>query len=423
MKSISTFASGSLLLVAALTLGADTEQIRALAEKGSQGIPEIAKYLSSPEVPVRVEAVKSIVSIGTQHSLAPLVRALEDPDPEVQIRATDGLVNFYLPEYVNNSMSTSVKRSGGTVSGKLKEPSGQAVPSYITVRPEIVGGITQVAAGSVSRDAKANAVRALGVLRGKAGLPALEQNLRSKDSTLIYESLIAMQMIGDVSAGPGVVFLLRDLDDKVQATAIETAGLLRVKDALPILKGIVESPRTENVRRSALSAMAMIPEPANREMFRRYLSDKDEKLRAAAAEGLGRLKNPADRPAVMQAYQEERKAGAKLSMAFGTAALGNLDSSAAGPIGYLVSQLDSRSWVGVAQPLLLELARDSGVIESLYPFLSSGKRNQKIALARILAECGDKKSIGMLEPLVRDPDAEVADASLRALRVLKARLP
>ena len=46
---------------------------------------------------VRLEAVKAIVDIGTQRSLDPLIKACGDNDPEIQIRATDGLVNFYVP--------------------------------------------------------------------------------------------------------------------------------------------------------------------------------------------------------------------------------------------------------------------------------------------------------------------------------------
>ena len=61
---------------------------------GSESIPKIAPYLSDPELDVRLEAVKAIVDIGTERSLDPLIKATHDNDPEIQIRATDGLVNF-----------------------------------------------------------------------------------------------------------------------------------------------------------------------------------------------------------------------------------------------------------------------------------------------------------------------------------------
>ena len=49
---------------------------KALGEQGSAAIPALRKLLKDPEVKVRREAVKSIVKIGTQHSLDALVDML-----------------------------------------------------------------------------------------------------------------------------------------------------------------------------------------------------------------------------------------------------------------------------------------------------------------------------------------------------------
>src|SRR5208283_1840547 len=74
--------------------------IKDTARQGSTGIPAIAGYLHDPSSAVRREAVKAMVGIGGLGSLDPLVAACRDNDSEVQQRATDGLVNFYLPGYV-----------------------------------------------------------------------------------------------------------------------------------------------------------------------------------------------------------------------------------------------------------------------------------------------------------------------------------
>ena len=108
----------------------------------------------------------------------------------------------------------------------------------------------------------------------------------------MYEALAAIEKIRDPSAGPRIVYLLRDLDDKVQTTAIETAGLLRTTEALPTLRSVVASPRNIKAERAALQAIAMMPEPQDRDLMVRELASKDDRVRAAAAEGLGRLGNP-----------------------------------------------------------------------------------------------------------------------------------
>ena len=61
--------------------------------------------------------------------------------------------------------------------------------------------------------------------------------------------------------------------------------------------------------------------------------------------------------------------------------------------------------------------------ENLYPLLKGATKAEKIGLGTILAGSGDKDSVAPLQELTKDNDAEVAEASLRALRVLKARLP
>ena len=89
---------------------------RDLRNQGSSAIPQLQNMLSDPDSRVRVEAVKSIVEIGTQLSIDPLVAATRDNDAEVQIRATDGLVNFYLPGYVSGGLSASLRRVGEAIS-------------------------------------------------------------------------------------------------------------------------------------------------------------------------------------------------------------------------------------------------------------------------------------------------------------------
>src|SRR4051812_22817601 len=76
------------------------KDVRDAAKSGSSALPKLQEYLKNPSRDVRVEAVKQIIEIGTQRSLDPLLEATRDNDPDVQLRAVDGLVNFYFPGYV-----------------------------------------------------------------------------------------------------------------------------------------------------------------------------------------------------------------------------------------------------------------------------------------------------------------------------------
>lgn len=270
--------------------------------------------------------------------------------------------------------------------------------------------------------ARANAARAVGILRGRDAVPDLLEALRTKDTDVLYESLIALQKIRDESAGPKFVFLLRDLNAKVQIAAIETTGLLRNREAAPDLIDALKRARDAKVRRAALGSLAMLPDEKSRGVYQQYLNDKDEKMRAAAAEGFARLRNPADSTMIEQAWKDEGKTSPRISLGFAMVMLGRTEIAEFSPLQYLINNLNSSAYKGEALPFLIELARDNNTRKALYAPLGTGTKDEKIGLARVLAVSGYKESVAPLERLSRDTDPEVAQEGLRAMRNLQARL-
>ncbi len=307
--------------------------IRDSGKRDSQAIPLIAKYLKDPDVDVREEAVKAIINIGTQYSLEPLIEATHDNDANLQSQALDGLVNFYLPGYVTTGgLSRSFTRVGKRIKSTLSNRNDQTIDPGVLVRPDVVEAIAGVITGGASLEARANAARAAGVLRGRTALPALEKALQSKDSDLIFESLVALQKIGDISAGPSVAFLARDFNERVQTTALETLGVLHVTDAAPQIRQVIGRPRNNKVRRAGLGALAMLGLPEDRSIFQEYVDNKDSDLRIAAFEGLGRIRDPQDFPALEKAFNDETNLKPRLAAAFGLASEGKLDTTEFSPL-------------------------------------------------------------------------------------------
>lgn len=391
---------------------------RSYRESGADAIPTLVPLLSDPERDVRLEAVRSIVTIGTQHSLDPLILILRDSDPEIQIRATDGLVNFYVPGYVQTGMA----KWTSSIRGRFDRENRDVVDNWITVRPEVIKELGGLAKSGASMESRANAARAIGILRGKAALPDLVASLQSKDTAVLYEALIAMQKIGDSSAGPRARPLLRDLDERVQIAAIETVGLLRATDSIEDLQKVFDSSKSVRVRRAALTSLAMLPDPSSRPLFERGFKDKDDKIRAAAAEGFARLNQPGDAPMLQEAFDAEEKMAARLGIAFALVALGQTKTEELSPLTYLVNTLNSRAYHDVVEPYLMELGRRPDVRNQLYTFVAKATRDEKIGLARILAVTGDRESVAQLEWISKDGDKQVAQEGLRALKAIRARL-
>ncbi len=402
--------------------GPTPKDVRLVAKDGQIAIPKLVPYLNSPSLDTRIEVVKQLTDLGGKDSLDALITASHDPDPEMQLRSIDGLVNFYLPGYVRQGPAASVTRMGAAIKAKFSDTNDQTIDGFVTVRPEVVAAIGKLASGGNGMDVKASACRAIGILRGRAAIPDLLDALRTKDNTVMYEALVAVRKIGDPAAGPKIVYLVRDLDDRVQSAAIEDAGLLRAKEGLPALRSIVASPRGSKAERSALSAIAMMPEPVDRPLLQRYLTSKDDRLRAAAVEGLGRIGDPGDRPAIDKVWKDDEKMPPRLASAFALTLSGDLELGQGAPFRYLINTLNSAAWRDTATAYLVEAARRPPVLAALHQPLETGTRDEKIELARILAASGDATTIPWLDKLSRDPDSMVAQEGLRDLRSLRSRL-
>jgi HEAT repeat protein len=425
-----TFYPAGLVLITALAYAQQApdartraRQVENLVRQGEEAIPRIEPYVSDPALEVRLEAVKGLAEIGGPKTLDGLLIAARDNDPEIQVRATDALVNVYLPGYLRAGLSGTIRRVGTSIQGRFTDTNDQVIEAFVEVRPEVIQVLGRLARGAASLEARANAARAVGILRGRAAVPDLLEALRSKDNRLMYESLIALQKIRDLEAGPRTSFLLRDLDERIQTTALETTGLLLNREALPEVRDVIEHARTPKVKRAGVLTLAQLADPADHPRFISYLADRDDGIRAAAAEGLGRLKNPVDRPVLERAFAAERSSGPRLALAFALASLGNLEMTPLAPLRYLVSSLNLRSYRAVALAFLIELARDAQVRTALYPALARATKEEKIALSTVLGLSGGQDSLSYLEMLSRDPDLNVAAEGIRGLRTLRARLP
>ena len=424
MRALSAVLFGFAILLPLAAQDVKPKDVRDQAKNGPSAIPTLQGYLKGHPPDVRSEAVKQLTEIGTAASLDPLILALQDDDPQIQILATDGLVNFYSPGYVKTGIVGSIKKVGSSIKGKFTDTNDLVIDAYVVVRPDVIDAIAKEVKDGVNSDVRANAAHAEGILRGKAAVPVLIDAVHSKDTDVIYEALVALQKIRDESAGPAIQFRLRDLDFKVQVAAIQTTGVLLNKAAVPDLIDVLNRSKDIRVKREALTAIAMLPLPTSRSVYDSYMHDKDDRMRAAAAEGFARLRDPQDVAMLQKAWTDETKVAPRLSLAFALVMHGKTEISEFSPLQFLINNLNSASYNGVAYPFLVELARDPSVRAALYVPLGSGTttKDEKIGLARVLARSGDSESVAPLEKLSKDPDPAVAQEGLKALRTLQARM-
>lgn len=401
-------------------------QIRELGRGDSQSITALAGFLKDPSVDVRSEAVKAIAGIGTQYSLEPLMRATHDAEPEIQIKATDGLVNFYLPGYAAKGLGGSFSRATRMVKGFFNIRNDQVIDAAIQVRDDVSQALGDLAGGSAALEARANAALAAGVLRARPAVPGLEAALRSRDTDLIFVALIALQKIRDPSAGPSAALLTQDLDENVQTTALETVGILRSVTSGPNVRQALDRARSAKVRRVALQALAMIATPQDHAILLRYSSERDPQLRAAAIEGLGRLRDPEDMPTVEETFNEQNiDERVRLASAFAVVMQGKVETSEFSALRYLVNSLNLKSHNGITQAYLAELLRRREVRQAVQSLIEEPgtTKDEKILTAQGLAESGAADALPVIERLAKDTNPDVSVAATRSLRLLRSRLP
>ena len=403
---------------------AKLREIKDLSKRDSQAIPSLAKFLDDPSFEVRSDAVKAIVNIGTQHSLEPLIIATRDRDPAIQVRATDGLVDFYLPGYVAKGMTSTFTRTGRLVEGAFGTRNDQVIEPYIVVREDVAKAFGPVIANSASLKARANAALAAGILRDKLAVPDLIGALRSRNTNLVYQSLIALQKIGDPSAGPGVALLAQDPEEKVQLVALETIGVLHYREAEPTVRQVLDRSGNSKVQRAALQALALLALASDRPVFIQYATDKDSELRASSLEGLGRLREPEDVPLLDRAFNEQNvDQRVRLAAAFGLVSEGKLETSEFSALRYLVNGLNLKSQSAASEAYLAELFQQPAIRNVVLPLVPEGTRDEKILLGQALAKSGSPDVIPTLEALTKDPDSEVSASATKSLRILRARMP
>lgn len=400
------------------------KRIRELGKKNNPAaLPALAQYLTDPNLDIRVEAVKAIVKIDTEHSLEALVQATADKDEEVEIRATDGLLNVYLLGYISKAgLTGTTARNVRQVKASLSSRNDQIIDADVEVRADVAKALADLVTGGATVTARANAALAAGILRDRIAVPALVQGLHGRDGDLIFECLIALQKIHDLSAKPDLSFLAHDLDDRIQTTALETIGVLRISSSAPAVRSALQSAKNVKVQRAALEALAMLEMPQDRALFLQYAQGRDVELRASALEGLGRIREPEDFPLLQTSFDEaDADWRIHLAAAFGMVNEGKVDTSVFSPLGYLVQCLGTKPRASTAALYLTELAARENVRSALAKMIPEMDKWQKVALCPVLASAQTPDVVPMLNLLAKDIDPDVALAASKALRTAQTR--
>ena len=115
---------------------------RAARQLGQDGnpadVPTLAAAVQDKDEKVRMAVVRSLIRLGSPASLPPLSKAVQDGIRRYRSLAIDGLVNFYLPGYVDTGFGGFFRSIGGKVEGLFSDIDTTVIAPDVVPDPEVI---------------------------------------------------------------------------------------------------------------------------------------------------------------------------------------------------------------------------------------------------------------------------------------------
>ena len=219
----------------------------------------------------------------------------------------------------------------------------------------------------------------------------------------------------DQGVGDPVVVALNDSDKTVRSAAMHALGAMRYERATKALTDLFEHFGKGEPAEAALDAAARIAHPATATLFTAHLASKNPAIRAIAIEALARMGDPRMIVAIEAALMRERNEAVLLAARFARVMLSN------GPIDPVVDALSKPLFRDLARQYLVELA--PGRTSALARQVQDSDPQRRADVVDALGLGGDPSALALIDPMVKDPDPQVARAAARALARLRAAAP
>jgi HEAT repeat protein len=378
---------------------------------------DVVRNLRNPDPKARMEALRYLRQARHVEAAVPVAGVVTDPEDAIQLEAIGTELAFALVEDV-----PSRRRVGLVV--EVRTPSAaeaafDAGPFAAWPRraaPEVVDALLTAVDDEDPR-VRREAIYAVGVIAQGALAPESEQRLvKALDH---YDPEIreaAARVIGRLrvrSAGDALVAAVNDSKAGVRLASMEALGDIREVRAVQALTEQYRYYERGAGARAAMLALARIGDPSSEALFTERLTDKDPAIRAAAAEGLGRVGASAQQAALEAGATSDTSPAVRTAMAFALVKLGRPY------LMRLVDSLRSDGTAAQAQRYLLELGPE--IAPDLAPHLQEPDPAVRARLADVAGVLGDAAVVPSLQALTRDRDREAAEAAANALQRIEMR--
>jgi len=389
-----------------------------------EAVPAMLPMTKDSDPSVRLEVARALVRINDTRALDSFVQLTRDSDKAIRKVAVEGIVKIYVVE--QKGFVDGVKEVVRFINPLSDNFNPLTVEPYIPVSEKAITALADLLFDE-DRGLRKDAAEALGILRGRSALPAIQAALEKEENNDIKVALIrAVYKIGDRTAGVSLVPLIRDPDKQVHDEAILAAGRLKVAEAVPSLNeiysagieerkkifGFVPVSGSDDLQKKVLEALAYIADARSQEIFEDALNDERDHYRRYGAEGLGRLAASDFQTLIARQYLREKSSSVKLALGFTLLLMGRDE--------HIIELVDNIK-KDQAYYYLMELPPSK--FQLLQPYVQTEDASTKVRLLNVLGLSGDASWIPLVEEMTRDEDVDVASAANLALRRLRGRFP
>jgi HEAT repeat protein len=377
---------------------------------------DVVRNLRNPDPKARLAAVRLLREAKYPEAIVPIAPLVTDPLDPIQLEAIATELSFFLvqdlPERRRLGFVVEV-RNRGTAAEAFQQGPLAVWPR--PVPPELITALLKAVDDENPR-VRLEAIYAAASI-GKAPLPLEAEQLLIKaldhyDPVVRAGAARFAGRAGIKAAASELVKLVNDSSQDVRFASMRALGLLREAGVVTALVEQLKFYGKGEGAWSALDALAHIAHPTAAAVFTERLADKDQNLRRAAAEGLGRLGDAASASALETGAGTDPSPMVRAAMAYALQKMGR------NYLARLVEFLDDKKVTLQVQEYLLELGPP--IEPQLLPSLQDPDASIRAAVADVLGAIGGDASLTALQNL-RDTNKGVVDAAKRAVERIKLR--
>ena len=379
---------------------------------------DVVRNLRNPDPRARMESLKLLGESRYFEAVLPIAPLVNDPVDAIQLEAIGTELSFWTVQDIRARKRVAFIVETRSGAGRA-ENVFNAGPIAVLPRPapaELVDGLLK-AVDDENPKVRIEAIYALGsIAQEPLGAEQTKLLIKALDH---YDPAIraaAARVIGRLrvtAASTDLIKTVNDSQQPVRFAAMRALGDIKERTAITALTEQLEHYRKGEGAWSALDALAKIGDPSSVPHFQSRLTDRDEYIRRAAAEGLGRAGDTSQIAAFEAGVAKDSSETVRAAMAFALVKLGRDYTP------HLLTFLGDDKVVSQVGDYLIELGPSTA--EELVKRLGDPDGTVRANAALILGAVGTRDHLVPLQRLAQDRDTDVRRAVERAIERITLR--